>query len=233
MSRMGAPGTWGKAETPWPWDPAHAISFFDAANLVDVHLDPAVPISREMVLLFFYHETAFSDIRQRVTKKKPTDSGLGPGVGFGQLEIGNSDKPAFLRQVYGTSPDESLFIKITGDPEFAIKLHCDYLKHLYRNGATSMRALVNGQVGGKSQNAWMADYFMQAEPRLKASIYSSSRESIIAALNSCRWYVDVMGAKRQDSVDDGRWFNPIPYPKYKKYWDFTLPPGELMWGIRK
>src|SRR5271154_4074706 len=109
MSRMGAPGSWNASNTPWPWDPTRAITFFDAINLIDVYLDENVPISREMVALFFFHETAFSDIRQQ-TKK-----GLGPGVGFGQLEIQNSDKPLFFKTVYGIDPDDSQFDKITGD----------------------------------------------------------------------------------------------------------------------
>lgn len=233
MSYMGAGDGWKKHEIPWPWDPKQAITFFDAVNLIDVYLDPSLPISREMVLIFFFHETAFSNIRQRsdVTKKNP--NGVGPGVGFGQIEIQNSDKPAFIRKTYGISPDDTLFGRVTADEVFAIRMHCDYMKHLYGNGSTTMRALVNGQVGGKSQNAFMADFFMNAESRLRASIYTNNRAAIIDALNSCRWYVDKMGDEKKDKVDDGKWFNPIDYPRFKRYWDFTLPESELMWGIRK
>lgn len=227
MSRMGAPGSWSRAETPWPWDPAKAITFFDATNQIDVYLDPTVAqhFSREMVLLFFYHETAFSNIRQR------TKTGMGAGVGFGQLEILKSDKPAFLREVYGMTPDDSLFTKITGDEVFAIKLHCDYLKHLFGRGANTKGALVDGQIGGNTQNAWMKDFFIRSELQLKSAIYGSDRQAIIDALNSSRWYVDA--ENKMDKTADGRWFNPIAYPRFQKYWDFTLPESELMLGIRK
>jgi hypothetical protein len=240
MSRMGAPGTWDAGNTPWPWDPKRAITFFDAINLIDVYLDQAVPISREMVALFFFHETAFSDIRQKVDKKKPTDSGLGPGVGFGQLEIQNSDKPLFFNKVYGIKPDNSLFDKITADESYAIKVHCAYLKHLYDNGATTTGALVSGQVGGKTQNASLAQRFMHAEPRLKSAIYSTSQDAIIEALNTCRWYLDpgdemkVKILHTQVTPDNkGQWFNPITLPKFQQYWNFTVPKSELLYGIRK
>jgi len=239
MSRMGAPGNWDASNTPWPWDPKRAISFFDAINLIDVYLDESVPISREMVALFFFHETAFSDIRQKVDKKNPTDSGLGPGVGFGQLEIQNSDKPIFFNAVYGIKPDDSLFGKITADESYAIQVHCAYLKHLYNNGATTMGALVSGQVGGNTQNASLAQRFMLAEPQLKSAIYSTNQDTIIAAMNSCRWYLDP-GDKMKElaktaatPANKGQWFNPITKPKFQQYWDFTVPKSELLYGIRK
>ena len=40
-SRMGAPGTGTKADSPFPWDHKAAITLFDAANLIDVYLDLA------------------------------------------------------------------------------------------------------------------------------------------------------------------------------------------------
>ena len=74
-SRMGAPGTWDKSNTPFAWNPKTAITFCDAVNLIDVFLDPGVPISREMVALFFFHESGFSVIDQ---------AGGGPGFQRGR-----------------------------------------------------------------------------------------------------------------------------------------------------
>jgi hypothetical protein len=237
---MGAPGTWSRNNCPYPWDPKKAITFFDAINLIDVYLDPKrIPrsaLSREMVALFFFHETAFSNIRQKIKKENSTETGPGPGVGFGQIEIQNSDKPLFLRKVFGIKPDDGLFGAITEDEHFAIQLHVAYLINLYDNGARTREALVTGQAG--TANAVLKKGFLDAEPLLQSAIYSSNRLAIIDALNTCRWYI------KRDLVTGKPILDPdtkialterkrIPYnAQYKAYWDFTLPESELVLGIR-
>jgi hypothetical protein len=236
-SRMGAPGTWTKADIPLPWDPAKAITFFDAVNLVDVYLDPALPISRELVVLFYFHETAFSNIRQKTGATQKNPRGLGPGVGFGQMEILRSDKPAFIESLYGRKPTEQTFDEVTSDEHFAIRLHCAYLRYLFARGATTKKALVAGQTGG-GDNAGLQGHFVTAETKLQSVIYSQNRQGIINALNSCRWYLKRNPDGSVVHDDKGvaeQHFEPIAYPspKFKKYWDFTLPESELVWGIRK
>lgn len=233
---MGAGDNWKKTEIPFPWDPKHAMTLFEVVNLIDVFLDPAVPMTRELMALVFFHETAFSNIRQRVDKTKRNPQGLGPGVGFGQMEILNSDKPEFFKGVMGIVANEALFETITGDPHFAIRAHCEYFKAKFKNGARTKRALMAAQAGGGTVNEPLIDKIMAAELGLKACLVGASQAAIIDALNACRWYVDrdahgkpiIVGGKVQVVR------RPIPAGgQFQRYWDYTVPKSELMWGIRK
>lgn len=235
-SRMGAPGTWTKADTPFPWDPKAAITLFDAANLIDVYLDPSIPMTRELMLLIFFHETGFANIRQRVETTKTNPQGLGPGVGFGQMEVLNSDKPEFFRGVMGITPSEALFDTVTGDEHFAIRAHCAYFAEKFRRGASTKGALMAAQAGGKTINQKLIAKLMAPEAQLAASITGSDRGAIIDALNACRWYIKRDAKGKPIMLADGTpdlSFQPIPLSRFPKYWDFTVPTSELMFGLRK
>lgn len=240
-SRMGAPGDWNKSNTPFAWNPKTAITFCDAVNLIDVYLDPSVPISREMVALFFFHESGFSIIDQ---------AGGGPGFGFAQVELKN--QPAFTKAEFGTTDANKIRAAVLDDVRLAVKLHCDLFKFFFvrQTGIEAAKALqahrapnpigetslVGGQVGASSDNSVLIARFKHSAPLLKSVIYSSNRMSVINSLNDCRWYLKRDGAGKV--VHDGKGtpqqeWKPIPYPRYKDYWDFTLPERDLMFGIRK
>src|SRR4030095_2693206 len=86
---MGDTGTffWTPGDTPPLWDPFAALSILDVCKKLQVHLSSAQPVAREALLLIFFHETGFSNIKQGM--------GTGPAVGFGQMEIFNLDKIPF------------------------------------------------------------------------------------------------------------------------------------------
>jgi hypothetical protein len=77
-----------KNEIPGLWEPAKAITFFQLAKKIEVHLRPGLPVTREVMLAICFHETGFSNIKQ--------GRGSGPAVGFGQMEIFNDDKIPFF-----------------------------------------------------------------------------------------------------------------------------------------
>jgi hypothetical protein len=220
MGQFGVPAEW-KGRKPAMWDPKTAIPFCHAVNLIDVYLDPSVPFSHEMLVLIFFHETAFSIVTQG------GDNPRGPGFGFGQLELDNPRNPTgeFLQLEFGTTQRKTIVEKTVGDPYRAVQMHCNFLKWLMsRQKNPTQNSLLAGQVGSK--NAEMIPKFRVAEQQLKASIYSDNRKSIIDALNSCRWYLPGKG-------ETGLIHRPIPLKLFPDYWEFTLPESDLVWGIRK
>ena len=210
----GAKGSWSKAECPFPWQPEKALTFTQTTGWITVFLDKAVPISRAMVLLFMYHETRFSNIRQVLRS-----GNKGDGVGLAQIEPMNSDKQEFFRTVYGinSSQNESLIAELLANPLTSIRVQCEYYKHKWRLGVNSMRGLVDAQAGGKTQNAPLVNKFMAAEPLLRSAMEGSgNRDTIINALNACSYAVD-------PSKPGGVVKMAVPLAGFRRYWDFTLP----------
>jgi hypothetical protein len=225
----GAAGCEGfPGRTPRGWNPERAVTFFQAIRCIDHFLDYHVPLSVEMVVLIFYHETAFSDARQMITNKQGVDVPEGSGIGFGQIEVKNSDKPRFFKAVFqdpydnGPFDADEMIDRILEDEEFAIQVHCEYLKFLHHNQVlenpsldgdeplerlSATKALLMGQFGEKNKD--LIPPFMTAEPALRAALENGAgRKSIIDALNKC-----------------GR---SIPLePPFIEYWDFTLPDEDL------
>src|SRR5262249_23733187 len=159
---------------------------------IDFFLDEHVPISPEMVAMIFFHETSLSDARQLVPNSKGVDVPQGPGIGFGQIEVKNDDKPAFFKAVFEDPYDaqpydaDAMNGRMLKDYQFAIKVHCEYLKHLHGNGCLDKRAILSGQFG--ALNSPLVDIFCNAEMALQAALYQGnrSRKTVIDALNACR-----------------------------------------------
>ena len=104
------------------------------------------------MLVIFFHETGFSNIKQ--------GKGSGPAVGFGQMEIFNDDKIPFFKWLppgfdsvtfnpktppaaqkakkdqYGILPtmEKLTDARVTSDDDFAIKMHCKYFEWLFNEG---------------------------------------------------------------------------------------------------
>src|SRR5262245_24980029 len=189
-SRFGVPDDWDGAQ-PNGWDPDTAIPFVDVVNWIDVYLDPAVPISREMVVLVFFHESAFSvAVQGQAMKKVPGkkvrttadgDKHFGPGFGPGQLEINNPKNPIpdFLLKEFETTDRAEILAKGKASAQAAIKMHCDFFKWLHGKQLANLKkgqslgknSVLSGQVGG--ENSQMIEKFNLAEPKLQAAIYSS------------------------------------------------------------
>ena len=223
--QYGAGTGWPYAERPFPWKSEKAITFVQCANWIDVYLDKDVPITRAMVLLFMFHETRFSNIRQVLKSGNPGD-----GVGLAQIEPMNSDKPEFFKAVYGIESQNNpeLIEALLRNPLTSIRVQCDYYKFKKQKGVDGMRGMVMAQVGGKTQNAPLVQVFMEAEPNLSAAMRGQTdRTAVIKALNDCSYAV-APGTKTGVAP------MKVPALQYKRYWDFTLPEGtNLIMELRK
>lgn len=140
----------------------------------------------------------------------------------------NSDKPEFFQTVYGINSvnNPKLIENLLADALYCIRVQCAYYKHKWQRGVNSMKGLVMAQVGGNTQNAPLVNKFMIAEPLLRDAIYGNSRPAIISALNACSFAIDPSkpgGVAKKSLLLDG----------YRRYWDFTLPESDLVFGLRK
>jgi hypothetical protein len=54
---------------------------------------------------------------------------------------------------------------------------------------------------------------------------SGDRKKIIDALNSVRYYLKKVSSETEKQ--------PLALDRFRKYWDFTLPEGDVKTGIRK
>ncbi len=204
-----------QGDIPHPWDPFAALSMVDVCKKLDSQLKPALPITREIMLVIFFHETAFSNIMQA------TKTGKGPAVGFGQMEIFNPDKVPFFKwfkpgidsvtfnpnmsiveikkktEEYGlTSLEKLTNDRVTSDNDFAIKMHCSYFEWLFdegysqstpkQKGIKSLGGLLAAQAGGGNEH--FVDEFRDGGRNLAAVMGSGDRMKIINALNEVRWY---------------------------------------------
>ncbi len=226
---MSAPGDWMRIETPYRWVGKQAVTLFDVLASIDRHLDPAVPLSRETMALVFFHESAFSNFRQKTSPTKQNTEGLGPRVGLGQMAVLEGDKPAFFRSAMGVVPSPELFDLMTGDPDFAIKAQCLYVGEAFRRGAATTRALVAIQLGGPGSES-LVDHVMAAEPLLKAALATGEQRPIVDALNACRWYGKRDRRGFPIIVESKAVPVHLPIPpegRFQRYWDFTVPvPGD-------
>jgi hypothetical protein len=227
-----------KNEIPGLWEPAKAITFFDLANKIDVHLRQGLPVTREVMLVICFHETGFSNIKQ--------GRGSGPAVGFGQMEIFNKDKiPFFATRGFDSRKDKSEPIpqKGTGpncapkpvliplqpqifldDDDLAIQLHCEWFEWLFDcAGMWTLSGMLSAQTGG-GRNAVFVDIFRESAKQLKQVINSGDRKKVIDALNSVQFQFNKGGVLVNQS---------FKLDRFKKYWDFTLPEDDMVLGLRR
>jgi hypothetical protein len=232
---------WTKNDLPYNWDPQRAMPFFDVARTVGRFLRGGMPIEREHLLVIFFHESGFANVRQA--------QGTGPAVGFGQMEIFNPDKIPFFEKLKFNSAilnpripasekakysylDKHFpltYESVLNDNEFAIKMHCEYFGWLYdegipanaapgQKGIKSLRGLLTAQTGS-GRNEVFVDHFTESARQLKGVINSGDREKVIAALNSVRLYF-----KKGTSTLEGQ---ALKLDRYRKYWDFILPESDM------
>jgi hypothetical protein len=255
---MGDTGTffWTPGDTPPLWDPFAALSILDVCKKLQVHLSSAQPLTREHLLVIFFHETGFSNIKQGM--------GTGPAVGFGQMEIFNLDKIPFFKwlpagfdsithnpKIHPAKKKAALaengippaFEKltdgrVTSDNDFAIRMHCKYFEWLAtEKGKRTVDGALAAQTGGGNEH--FIGEFRDGAIALDKAIASGKRTEIISALNEIRWYFagpkgPPPGARTKQSKS-GRTLvhNPIALQRFPKYWDFTLPESDVPLIARK
>jgi hypothetical protein len=238
---------WTKNDLPNNWDPDRAVPFFELVGLIDRYLRAGLPVRREHLLVIFFHESAFANVRQ--------NQGTGPAVGFGQMEIFNPDKIAFFATLrYNSvvlnpklSPQEKkaygdlngllplTYESVLNDNEFAVRMHCAYFAWLFdegvpahpvpgQKGIKSLQGMLQAQTGGGA-NLVFVDHFIKAGAALEAVIDSGDRNKIIDALNSVRYYL------KKDSTDTEK--QSLGLGRFRKYWDFVLPEADVKNGMRK
>ena len=222
---------------PFGWDPANALTFWEVYDYVCLYLLPGFPLSREMVMLLFFHETAFSNVSQVG----------GPAIGIGQMEHHNPEKAEYFADLgYGRTRLDYKTKKVVpildpvwktplidfhrlerdfADPDFAIKTHCQWFVWLQKKGKNSAHAMLMAQAGDK--NSDLVTVFEQAEPGLKKALASANpdRGELIKALNKCRRVL----AKNPDG-SLGK--TEIPLADYPDYWAYTLPVDNLLQEIQ-
>jgi len=255
---MAEPATvfWTPGDTPPLWDPFAALSIAGVCQKLKVHLWPGQPITRESMLVIFFHESGYSNIKQ--------GKGSGPAVGFGQMEIFNTDKIPFFEWLGYDSvthnPKVSQLEKtkkyarlkslpplthdmVLADNDFAIKMHCKYFEWLFKEGYSkssppgtkgikNVRGMLNAQTGGGG-NEHFVDEFFDGGQNLEKVIGSGDRKKIIDALNAVRWYfmdpAKIPAGVKTKTSKTGRTLvhNPISLTRFPKYWDFTLPASDV------
>jgi hypothetical protein len=219
--------TWASNEKPFLWQPEAALSFFDVCNKVDVHLadDVKTVISREIVVTIFFHESGFSNIMQQ------TNTGKGPAVGFGQMEIFNPDKVDFFKTLgfdsrkFKTNPPPPKPGKagagktvqqpaasvaplapltaetILKNKDFAIEVHCKYFAWLYHEGYSPT---MPGQKGFKSAEAILGAQTGGGRNRHFVGEFITVGRELEKATNA--------GDRRRiiDTLNKVRWYFPGP-----------------------
>lgn len=238
---------WTANDLPYNWDPYRASTFIELVRLLDRFLRPDLPIQREHLLVIFFHETGFCNVRQ--------NQGKGPAVGFGQMEIFNPDKIPFFQTLKYNSAvlnprlSESgkekysylntlfplTYESVLNDNEFAVRMHCAYFAWLFdegiptnaapgQKGIKSLRGMLQAQTGG-GNNAIFVDHFINSGSSLKTVINSGDRQKIIDALNSVRHYLKKGTAATET--------NPLTLTRWTKYWDYIMPESDIKFGVGK
>jgi len=201
---------------PFLWEEDKALSFYEIYKKVCVHHPCSHLISRELIVLIFFEETGFSNVRQ--------SRGKGPAVGFGQMEIYNPDKVPFFAWLGFNSDrwkrDSRLTLitpgLITSNNDLSVKITCKYFQWLVSERGKSTSGALEAQTG-PGVNRTIIPVWLRAEGELKSAIHSGDRMKLIAALNMAR--------------SGGPHPNPIKYDWFKAYWDFTVPDNQQVWGV--
>ena len=236
---------WTKNDLPYNWDPYRAMPFVEVAQTIKRFLRGGLPIERQHLLVIFFHESGFANVRQ--------NQGKGPAVGFGQMEIFNKDKIPFFETLrynaailnpkvpanekknysYLEKYVPLTYESVLNDNEFAIRMHCAYFGWLFdegipknaapgQKGIKSLRGLLTAQTGG-GRNEVFIDHFINSGSQLKDAMNSGDRQKVIDALNSVRKYFKLNSSAVEDQT--------LSLTRYRKYWDFILPEEDLRKGV--
>jgi hypothetical protein len=202
---------------PFLWEPERALNFPDVYDLICRYHPDGHVVSREIIACIFFEETGFCN-----RKQKP-----GPAVGFGQIQIYDSDKIPFFESIGFNSDRKNTasqlplitYDKIISDNDLSVKISCQYFQWLAAKGK-SLHGALQAQTGGGG-NAKFVPLFIEGGKRLLRAITDEwTREAFADALNYAR--------------ANGIHANPIPYKgkfAYTKFWEFVIPDSYLELGF--
>lgn len=192
---------------PTFWEPDKALNFPDIYYLISQYHPAEHPVSREIIAVIFFEETLFCNRRQ------VTEKGVGPGVGFGQIQIEDPEKADFYRWAGIQKPT---FEAVTSNKEFSVWLSCKYFQWLVSVRGKGREGALQAQTGGGGNQSFVP-LFIEGGRLLRDAMYGSDkRESFVYALNYAR--------------DKGIHHNPIPYTHYPSFWQFVIPEEYLAMG---
>ena len=185
-------------KSPFAWIESKAADFPTLYDSIGSCHPSDHPVSPFMILVIFFEETGFCNIKQAHAKG-------GLGIGFGQLEISNPEKRDFFEWAGLPSNYQAVAMLMLGDTDFAVKVHCQYFQYLTSQRGLSLDGCLSAQVG------WHTEYkllFRQGADMLKTTYVANDRPGCIAALNYSR-------AKGK--------CNNIPESLFPEFWQFILP----------
>ena len=208
---------------PLFWEPDKALSFPEIYSLICEYHPAGHVVSREIIACVFFEETGFCN---RLQQQK--GGGLGPGVGFGQIQVRHRDgkivdgekEPFFKSLGYSSDPTglKSLEEMILANKRFSVQITCKYFQWLASAGK-STEGVLKGQTGG-GENATYVPLFIEGGRRLKKAMTQDWNRAAFAEALS---YAPKVGFHH----------NPIHFSgshAKKKYWEYVIPDDYLKFG---
>lgn len=184
---------------PFAWVESKALNFPDIWDALSRHHPWNHPVSYFTILVIFFEETGFCNIKQA-----QTSGGL--GIGFGQMEISNPEKKAFFSWMGLPTDYHSVAQMMLADPDLAIKVHCKYFQYLTSVMNKSGDGCLGAQVGSHTS---YIPLFKEGARMLEDAFNTDDRPGYIAALNYARF----KSAKK----------NGIAEAYFPDFWKFILP----------
>lgn len=185
-------------KSPFAWIESKAADFPTLYDSIGSCHPSDHPVSPFMILVIFFEETGFCNIKQAQTSGSL-------GVGFGQMEISNPEKKDFFVWAGLPSDYKQVAQLMLGDTDFAVKVHCQYFQYLTSERGLSLEGCLSAQVGSHTQ---YKSLFRKGAQMLEAAYNSNDRPGCIAALNYAR-------SKGKS--------NGIPESLFPEFWQFILP----------
>ena len=207
---------------PFLWEPDKALSFPEIYSLICEYHPAGHVVSREIIACIFFEETGFCN---RLQKR---EEGLGPGVGFGQIQVRHRDgrifdgekEPFFKSLGYSSDPNglKNLEEMILADKKFSVQITCKYFQWLASAGKSTQGALL-GQTGG-GKNATYVPLFIEGGRRLKKVMTQDWNRAAFAEALS---YAPKVGFHHNSIALTGLFGHP-------KFWEYVIPDDYLKFG---
>lgn len=135
-----------------------------------------------------------------ITEKEAKGPLQNVGVGFSQVQIKNWDKKSIISES-ALDPATLRFKDVTANHNISIQLG---LRYLYAKD-------IGGQAAGHPDLSEFKKRWPVAARSLQKALRAADLKGVIAALNHA-------------NANTGKY---VPYERYRSYWDFMFPPGEL------
>ncbi len=187
------------SRSPQAWVESTALSFPDLWDALNRHHPANHPVSYFMILVIFFEETMFCNVKQAGTQGRL-------GVGFGQLEVSNKEKKEFYSWMGLPTNYQAVAEQMLDDSDLAVKVHCKYFQYLNTVKHKGLDGCLSAQVGS---HGTYIPLFKKGAGDLEKAFNANDRKGCINALN----YARANSAKG----------NNTPEHLFKDFWEFILP----------